>query len=276
MNIMNKNVKSFHFMSGLPRSGSTLLAALLRQNPRFHADISSPLGGMYSALLREMSSASEYGVFFTDPRRQTVLKGVFENYYADSPENVIFDNNRSWCGRLPALIQLFPRAKVIACVRDTSWIIDSFEHLARKNAFRLSAVYGFNANTTVYSRATQLAASDGVVGYAYDSLKEAFFGEHADRLLFVQYDTLVRTPEKVMTAIYEFIDEPLFDHDFDSVEFDAKEFDERLGAPGMHAVRSQIRINERKTILPLDLFRRFENDAFWRDPASNTRGVRIV
>jgi sulfotransferase len=25
----------FHFISGLPRSGSTLLAALLRQNPRF-------------------------------------------------------------------------------------------------------------------------------------------------------------------------------------------------------------------------------------------------
>jgi sulfotransferase len=25
-----------HFISGLPRSGSTLLAAILRQNPRFH------------------------------------------------------------------------------------------------------------------------------------------------------------------------------------------------------------------------------------------------
>ncbi|MBU0835751.1 MAG: sulfotransferase, partial [Gammaproteobacteria bacterium] len=28
---------AYHFISGLPRSGSTLLAALLRQNPRFHA-----------------------------------------------------------------------------------------------------------------------------------------------------------------------------------------------------------------------------------------------
>ncbi|MEG3936419.1 MULTISPECIES: sulfotransferase [unclassified Microcoleus] len=34
-----------HFISGLPRSGSTLLAALLRQNPRFHGAMTSPLGG---------------------------------------------------------------------------------------------------------------------------------------------------------------------------------------------------------------------------------------
>ncbi|MEZ2280070.1 MAG: sulfotransferase [Microcoleus sp.] len=34
-----------HFISGLPRSGSTLLAALLRQNPRFHSAMTSPIGG---------------------------------------------------------------------------------------------------------------------------------------------------------------------------------------------------------------------------------------
>jgi len=34
-----------HFISGLPRSGSTLLAALLRQNPRFHAAMTIPVRG---------------------------------------------------------------------------------------------------------------------------------------------------------------------------------------------------------------------------------------
>ena len=32
-----------HFISGLPRSGSTLLAGILRQNPRFHAGMTSPV-----------------------------------------------------------------------------------------------------------------------------------------------------------------------------------------------------------------------------------------
>jgi hypothetical protein len=35
-------MESIHFISGLPRSGPTLLAALLRQNPSFEAGMSSP------------------------------------------------------------------------------------------------------------------------------------------------------------------------------------------------------------------------------------------
>ena len=36
------NGLQYHFISGLPRSGSTLLSAILLQNPRFHAGMSSP------------------------------------------------------------------------------------------------------------------------------------------------------------------------------------------------------------------------------------------
>jgi sulfotransferase len=41
--------KVIHFISGLPRSGSTLLAAILRQN-RFHAGMSSPVASLFMAL----------------------------------------------------------------------------------------------------------------------------------------------------------------------------------------------------------------------------------
>ncbi|MEH1864722.1 MAG: hypothetical protein V7K69_06870 [Nostoc sp.] len=44
-----------HFISGLPRSGSTLLGALLRQNPWFHASMTSPVGGMVNPMLEAMS-----------------------------------------------------------------------------------------------------------------------------------------------------------------------------------------------------------------------------
>ena len=44
-----------HFISGLPRSGSTLFSAILRQNPRFHAMMTSPVGGLYMAMLNAMS-----------------------------------------------------------------------------------------------------------------------------------------------------------------------------------------------------------------------------
>jgi len=43
-------MKSYYFISGLPRSGSTLLSAILRQNPEFYADIASPVASPVEAL----------------------------------------------------------------------------------------------------------------------------------------------------------------------------------------------------------------------------------
>ncbi len=48
-----------HFISGLPRSGSTLLSAILRQNPRFHAMMTSPVGAIYLAMLGAVSRKNE-------------------------------------------------------------------------------------------------------------------------------------------------------------------------------------------------------------------------
>jgi sulfotransferase len=94
--------------------------------------------------------------------------------------------------------------------------------------------------------------------------------------MLVQYESLTREPARSLAAIYDFIGEPAFQHDFDNVEYEANEFDMRAGTPGLHVVGSKVTPNERQTILPPDLFRRFENDAFWRDPQLNLRGVRVV
>ena len=51
-----------HFISGLPRSGSTLLAALLRQNPRFTAGMSSPVYPLFRSMLTETSARNEGAV----------------------------------------------------------------------------------------------------------------------------------------------------------------------------------------------------------------------
>jgi sulfotransferase len=43
----------------LPRSGSTLLSAILSQNSRFHAGVSSPLAAFFSSLVAQVSVGSE-------------------------------------------------------------------------------------------------------------------------------------------------------------------------------------------------------------------------
>ena len=270
-------MRPVNFISGLPRSGSTLLAALLRQNPKFHAHMSSPLAGMVDAMSSEMSDQNQYSAFINDEQRQRVLRGLFAGYYGpEFSADVIFDTNRAWSSKLPMLYALFPNFKVIACVRHLSWIIDSLERAVRSNALRPSFLVNFQITGTVYSRAESVAMGEGILGYSYNALKEAFYGEHARHLMLLQYETLVRDPAAAMAAIYDFIGESPFNHDFDNVHFDAGQFDERAGMPGLHAVGRKVLASDRMTVLPPDIFRRFENQAFWLNTQANTRGVRVV
>lgn len=71
---------SIHLISGLPRSGSTLLAALLRQNPRFYATMSTPVGGLCDRLLAGMSE-DEFSGFITPDQKREMLLSVFRIYY---------------------------------------------------------------------------------------------------------------------------------------------------------------------------------------------------
>jgi len=269
-------VTALHFISGLPRSGSTLLAALLRQNPRFQAGMSGPLAGLFDALVSQMSARNEFSVFLDDTKRERILHGLVDSYYADSDAEVIFDTNRSWCARMPALAQLFPDAKVIACVRELPWVIDSIERLVQRNVFSPSSIFDYSPGGTVYTRASQVAGQDGMVGGPYDSLKQACYGAQRNNLLVVQYETLSTEPAKAMHAIYEFIDEPPFEHNFTKVDYDVTEFDRRAGTPGLHTVNGEVKAVPRESVLPPDLFGRFVNDAFWRDPARVPDGLRIV
>lgn len=79
-----------------------------------------------------------------------------------------------------------------------------------------------------------------------------------------------------MRAIYNFIGEPEFEHNFGQVDYDVTEFDERAGTPGLHAVRGMVKAQPRETLLPPDLFNRFAGDAFWRDPGRTPAGLRVV
>lgn len=267
---------AIHFISGLPRSGSTLLAALLRQNPRFEAGMSGPLAGLFGALLGQMSARNEFSVFIDDAKRERILHGLFDNFYADSSAEVVFDTNRAWCGWMPAIARLFPEAKVIACVRELPWIIDSIERLVQRNVFSPSSIFNYSAGGTVYTRANAVVGQDGMVGAPYDALKQACYGAQRDRLLLVQYETLTADPAKTMHTIYEFLGVPTFEHDFDRVDYDVTEFDQRAGTPGLHTVRGSVGAEPRPTLLPPDLFQRFAGDAFWRDPRRIPDGLQIV
>ncbi len=254
----------FHFISGLPRSGSTLTSALLRQNPRFHAGISSPVAGLMEGIISNVSAGTEMASMVNGEQRARILRGLFESYYAGLEEEVVFDTNRAWTAQLPALMKLFPESKLICLVRNVSWIMDSMERQFRENAFEHTRLFNNpSERSSVYTRLEALAHADRLVGFPWHALREACYSEFADRLVLVDYDLLTARPADVMELLYQFLGEEPFEHNFEQVDFDSPVFDRQLGLDGLHRVHRKVAPRPRKTILPPDLFERYAKMDFW-------------
>jgi sulfotransferase len=238
--------------------------------------MTSPVGLLFSSLLAQVSAGSEFGAVISQPQRHRLLRGLFDNYYADLTDRpVVFDTNRAWCSRMSAVRELFPQAKVIACVRNVAWVMDSLERRYRANPFENTKLFADDIERhSVYSRVDTLAQRNRLVGFAWSALKEAYYGEHADTLLLVDYDLLAQVPERVLRLVYQFIGEPWYDgHDFDRVHYDAPQFDQSLGIEGLHKVRSKVALTKRRTVLPPDLFEQYAALSFWEDGSASAAHV---
>ena len=144
--------------------------------------------------------------------------------------------------------------------------MDSIERLVRRNAFEHARLFA-NASerSNVYTRIETLGRHDRMVGFAWSALREAFYGDHASCLLFVEYESFTRDPEKTLSRIYAFIEEEPYSHDFENVAYEEPEFDRLIGVKGLHKVTQTVEFKPRKTILPPDLFNKYDKLSFWKE-----------
>lgn len=254
----------YHFISGLPRSGSTLLTSILNQNPRFHSTISNPLARFVRSIIIESHAGPGYHLQCHESKRIELIQALIKTYHGEYQSEVCFNTNRGWTNLLPQLEQAFPSSKLILCTRDIRWILDSFEKLFKQNPFVLSKMYSEYEAETVYTRSYALMSPGHTVKFAYDSLKEAISGPQKRNIFLVDYEFLCKNPERLMKALYNFIEEPYFEHDFDNVETTFDEYDQDAGIKGLHTIRKQVKFIEREPILPPDLWNEFANLEVWK------------
>lgn len=254
----------YHFISGLPRSGTTLLSTILNQNPKFQASISGPLARFARAVIDQSSAQGGYRYQCDETKRKKIINGMFENYYDDSTKEVFFDTNRGWTLLLPMIKDLFPQTKVICCVRDIKWVLDSFERLIRKNPYSNTPMFTPEENVNVYTRCQTLLRDDKTLGFAYNALKHAITSDERSMIMLVEYDQLCKHPEKTMRSLYKFIGQDYYDHDFDDVESSHDEFDQDVNLVGLHTTRKKVSWIERPTILPPDIINHVKNMECWR------------
>jgi sulfotransferase len=241
--------------------------------------MTSPLAALCGSI-HSKTCGGEFGVFFDDDRRTAMLRGLFDSYYSregGDGDKVVFDTNRSWTGRMSLLAELYPNSRVICCVRDVGWIIDSVEQMLNKNPLQLSRIFGFQPGSSVYGRVESLMNSEkGLIGLPWSTLREAWFGEEAKRLVVVPYDHLVRHPSRTLGRLYRELGEQPWDHDLNNVVYDEPDYDAHIGMPGLHAVRQRVEAQDRAPCIPPDLFSKYAGTNFWQHAELNPRGVVIV
>jgi len=256
-------MKLMHCISGLPRSGSTLLSAILKQNPKFFAAITDPLCGFIASVAREFEYNGTYQKILTTQKKIELLQNIIETYYKDIDAELCFNTSRQWTSQIELLAKVSPETKLICCVRDIPSILNSFEKLKISNILSPTK-FMYGRSYSVYERADVLMRGDNIVGESLDFLKQAYYGEYSQNLILVEYDNLVSYPQETMKKIYTALNLEHYDHDFNNLNFEER-LDDPYKPHNMHHITKEIRKPTERLIIPPDICRKFSGLEFWRE-----------
>ena len=253
-------MKKIHFISGLPRSGSTLLSTILNQNPKFQASVSGPLMRFIRAIIQESCSQGGHRIECPEQKRKKIMMGIVDNYYDDTSKEVFFHSNRGTPLLLHTVKDMYPDAKLILCVRDIVQILNSFEWLVRKQPYEFTTIFPQGENLNVYTRCETLLGPNGMIPYAYAATKQAITSEHTNSIMLIEYEELARNPEYIIKNLYDFIGEEYFEHDYSDVEASYQEFDEEIHLRNLHTTRKIVSYIEKDMIIPPELIQMVERN----------------
>lgn len=223
---------TFVALSGLPRTGSTLLSAILSQNPEIHAEGNSAVCQlMWDMQVSCQTTASEQLLAnhrYSD--QDALVSAIPAIYYRDVKATHIVDKCRSWT--LPANMDMLRRyipndPKVIVLTRPVDEIVASFVRLREANGW----TGDLEAGLLEPGSEPIMRSLDGVT-LARESGSSEF--------LFVEYADIVSDTDEVLKSIYEFCEFDPFKHDLLNIVNNHPEDDSVYGLIGQHEIRSTI------------------------------------
>jgi len=221
----------FVCLSGLPRSGSTLLSAILHQNPQIHAEGNSAVCQLMWDMLQSCEQNCNEQLIANNRFDTTyhLVNRIPEIYYENTTRQVVVDKCRSWT--LPANQDLLRRfvtdtPKTIVLTRPIDEIVASFASLYEQNGKE------FDESVLLREDSEPLMRSLRGVEWAKQVNKGEF--------LFITYKELVDDTDAVLDSVYGFIGVERFEHDLNNIVNVLPENDAVYGLIGMHDVRQTI------------------------------------
>jgi len=222
---------SFVALSGLPRTGSTLLSSLLSQNPKVHAEGNSAVCQLMWDMQQscEVNAAEQLQANGRQADQDALVSSIPAIYYRNVRATQIVDKCRSWT--LPDNMAMMRRyitddPKVIVMTRPLDEIVASFVRLRKANGWDDPEAGLLEPMTEPIMRSQ----------FGVDYARATNSGE----FLFIEYADLVSDPQAVVDSIYSFCEWKPFVHHFHNIANAHPENDAVYGLAGMHDVRPTI------------------------------------
>ena len=228
-----KKNKQLFFLVALPRSGNTLFASIMNQNP----EIAATPNSITLEIMKDLFLLKQTDVFQNYPDHKSldnVLDMVYDNYYRNWPQKIIIDRGPVMTtGNLALMQKHFKEPfKVIVLLRDLMDVLASYMQWYTKNSDAFPNRYNLKNDE---EKLSMIMNREGAVAKDLEAIKNAF--NHPDICHFVKYDDMVTQPEQEFRKIYEFLGEPYFNHRFDNldqVSVNGLSYDDKIVGSNMH------------------------------------------
>lgn len=234
-----KNKKLF-FLVAMPRSGNTLFASIMNQNP----DVVCTANSITLEIMKDLFLLKESDVFLNYPDHgslDNVMDSVYDNYYKDWPQEYIIDRGPVMAKGNFALMQKhFKRPfKCIVLVRDLLDVLASFMKWYTENPDSFINRHGLKNDE---EKLSTLMNKGGGLAKELEAIKNAY--NYPNICHFVKYNDLVARPKEEIQKIYQFLEIPFFNHQFQDlkqININGIGYDDRIVGQDMHTIRSVIR-----------------------------------
>ena len=233
MTLEPKKNKKLFFLVALPRSGNTLFASVMNQN----SEIAATPNSITLEIMKDLFFLKETDVFKNYPDHRSldnVLDSVYDNYYKDWPQRIIIDRGPVMTpGNFSLMQKHFKRPfKCIVLLRDLMDVLASYMQWYTENPDAFPNRFNFKNDE---EKLGMIMNTKGAVAKDLDAIKNAY--NYPDICHFVKYDDLVIQPEQEFKKIYQFIDEPYYNHRFDNldqVKVNGLSYDDKIVGRNMH------------------------------------------
>ena len=250
-------MKTYFFLSGIARSGSTLLGSILNQNPDFYVSPTSPLLDLYCMVEESIQKLNKQYTYDQETVGPNIHKGLHHLFYKNIKQPYIFDKHRGWpknIGTVKEIITLNP--KIIATVRPIAENIVSFLKLMKNDPGNIIdkqlTEKGYQLNTK--NRA--LCLWHNYSSDPFNSLKHGL-ETNPECIQLVHYKDLILNPQQELKKIYDFLELEPYNHVFKDIKNTCSEKkDDEWGFKDLHNIRGSLSItsNDPLEVLGQELF----------------------